>query len=530
MTIEKKDLEKIIQDIQVGNSVAENDFLLDDARVDTPIFLDVWNDKYDIIPGRKGAGKTAMFKILSSLSDFILRDRRIVILTGVDTAGEPVFNEFKNDFDKFSEDDFENFWKLYFVALIYNDFIKNDKFEAGLSNCASEIFDFKKKCEQVGIPEIPAIQDKKQIIKWILNRFPAIKKVKTSTVADIQNPTLIVQSLELEFKDKEPLRKSANTQPPLYVKYIGQSIGKILNKSNYGIWIILDRLDEVFSRYSSTEFNGLRGLLKAYKSFDLGSENKFRIKIFLRDDIKFFLTDAKIYKKFFGKRHIPPLSAATHIFSRESQTLSWSIDEIEQLILNRLLLSIDLLEYLGITRRENNLSKDAIKDTVSQTLRIKKKRSEYWDKIFPKKIQSTDSLKWIFTRLSDSNGIVTPRSVIDLLEASLMHLKKKALIDFEDQSHIFTQDSLKEGMDIASKYKLERDIYNEFPREQQNIKKLTDGKPKLSRKDLKELYGDDWESVLESLKRIGILKYIKSSNLYSVVFLYRPGLGIIYKY
>lgn len=530
MTIAKQEHDNIINDLHVGNSVAENDSLLEDARVETPVFNDVMNDKFDIVPGRKGAGKTAIFKIISILSDWLLRHRQIVILTGVDSAGEPIFNRFKDEFSKFTEDDFENFWKMYFVSLIYNGFIKSQKFEAGLRDCEDEIKKFKADCYQAGIPEIPAVQDKFQIISWIMQKFPHVTKVKNTTIHDTANPTLFTNTVEFELGKNE--EKTEQERKSIYVNYIGDSLTKILQKSGFKIWVILDRLDEVFARYSPTEFNGLRGLLKAYKSFDAGQgSGSFRIKIFIRDDIKLFLTDAKIYQKFFSKRNIPPFAAATHVFSKEAPTLSWSEEEIQQLILNRFLLSRKLRDYLGITQKYENLDEGAIEKKVKEELRDQSIRSEYWDKIFPKKIQTMDSLKWIFTRLRDSNGVVTPRSVIDMLEAAINFLKKENLVAFKDRSEIFNTDSLKQGLDTASRHKLERDIFNEFPKEQENIKKLEkEGKPKLSKEELETIYGSGWLDVVEHLKRIGILRYIKNSDEYMIEFLFRPALNITYKY
>jgi hypothetical protein len=530
MTIEKSTHEEIINDIKVGNSVAEDDAYLQYAKVETPVFYGVLNDEYDIVPGRKGAGKTAIFRIISALSGFLLVHRKLVILTGVDSAGEPVFNKFKANFSKFSEDDFENFWKLYFISLIYNDFLKNPKFKSMLNDCDNEIKEFKTKCNQAGIPDIPAVLDKFGIITWIISTFPRLSKITNTTVYDAEKLTLFSAITQVEFDKNQA--KSESQKQALYVNYIGDALGKILKKSGLKIWIILDRLDEVFDRYSSIEFNGLRWLLKAYKSFDIGhGSDLFRIKIFLRDDIKLFLTNAKIFKKFFPGKNLLPLAAATHIFDRESATLSWSIEEIEQLILNRLLLSQKLRDYLGISRKYSGLKDDQVLEELKKELRNKKNRSEYWNKIFPEKIQTTTSLKWIFVRLKDSNGVVTPRSVIDMLVAAIDFQKKNSMVNYEDSNEVFSVDSLKSGLDIASKHKLERDIFNEFPREQENIKKLEmEGKPKLSKKDLRRLYGNDWNEVVESLRRMGILRYIKDSDAFTIEFLFRPALNITYKH
>lgn len=517
MPIQRGQYERIINTIDVGNSVAEQDSLLEQARVETPIFTGVLGDRYDVVLGRKGAGKTAIFKIINIISPFLLKDSNLIILSGVNSAGEPIFNLFKKDFEKFTETDFENFWKLYFISIIYNNFVNSNQFQAKLLQCAKEVQKFKSECQKAGIPEIAGNQPNEQALAWVMNIFKTrVKNIKVSTQLDpVKGAFLFAPEVEF-FDDK----KEVSEQKNFYINNIGLALKDLLKASGFKIWIILDRLDEVFDRYSKIEFNGLRGLLRAYKSFDVGQGNDLlRIKIFLRDDILAFLTDSDVFKTFFPEKEITTLAATTHILSKESPTLSWSEDEIEQLILNRLLLNRELRNYLDIPQTKE-LS--VIKDELT----IRKNRITYWYRIFP---ESTSS-KWIFTRLKDSNDVVTPRSVIDMLEGALDYQKKKIQTNYEDCTVIFPVDSIKAGLDVASKHKLEKDIYIEFPNEQANIKKLQERRHKLTQKDLEEMYGKEWETVVLNLRRIGILRYVKNSKEYRIEFLFRPALDIAYKH
>lgn len=523
MSIDKDVYSAIIQDLKVGNSVAEHDSLLEQARVETPIFSGVLNDEYDVVVGRKGAGKTAMFKLLSILSGVLLVNRNLVILSGVNSSGESMFNEYKSQFATFSERDFETFWKFYFIYLIYNEFLKDDKYQAGLSECSKEIVSFLVECQKAGIPTFEARQEKRQMLKWLISIFSTkVKKAKVDVTMHTGTPGLFTISPEIEFEHKET-SVSTSDREAVYINDISKSLKVILAKSGFKIWIILDRLDEVFDRYSSIEFNGLRGLLIAYKSFvnDDGSD-LLRIKLFLRDDISEFLTNNNIYKKYFDGKNIPPLPAATHIFAKRSPVLNWSEDEIEQLILNRLLLNPRLRNYVGIDKEKSS-------SEVKDLLRVKTDRQLYWDKIFPPTISQSKSIKWIFTRLKDANGVVTPRSVIDMLEAATVYQRKKMSVNFEDCEQIFPVDSIKAGLVIASKNKLETDIFNEFPRDQENIKKLSkEGKIKLTKNDLLRIYGKNWEDIISTLIRIGIIRFVKDSNTYRVEFIFRPALGLAY--
>ena len=522
--IEKNQYREILEELDVGNSVAEQDYILEVARVETPIFDSVLNDRYDIILGRKGAGKTAMFKILNIIGERMLIRNKTVILSGVNSSGEAIFNQYKEQLSKFSEKEFETFWKFYFISLIYNNFIKDNKFVKELAQYKTEINKFISECEKAGIPNITVKQNKDQIIKWILGAFKnRIKSVSTKFQVDTNTPSLFSIEPKIDFKDSSVLKEKEGDTESIYIHAIGEALGDLLNKSGFRIWIILDRLDEVFDRYTEVEFRGLRGLLIAYKNFVIdGKSDLLRIKLFLRDDIVDFLTDDKIYKKCFKHKDIHPLPAATHIFAKQSPTLNWDEDEIEQLILNRLMLSKKLCSYLEIPEECDS-------ECVKKLLCLKKQRQEYWNKIFPETLSTSPSLRWIFTRLKDSNGIVTPRSVIDTLEGAINYQKKKMVVDFSGGEDIFPVDSIKDGLKIASINKLEKDIYNEFPKEKESIKKLSvEAKIKLEKKDLKRIYGKNWEETVSNLMRIGIIRYIKDSDTYGVMYLFRPALGMAY--
>jgi len=524
MSIEKNQYKDILNDLDIGNSIAEYDSILEAARVETPTFDGVLADRYDFIIGRKGAGKTAIFKILNIISSVLLKQRKLIILSGVNSRGEPIFNQFKKRLSKFSEQDFETFWKFYFISLIYNDFIKNNNFSESLDQHKKEIDKFINECEKAGIPNIPKKQDKNQMIEWILRIFSKkIKGIGAEFSFDPSTPNLFKIKPKIDFEDRVDSKKKKKEGKSVYVHAIGEALSDLLKKSDFRIWIILDRLDEVFERYSGTEFRGLRGLLIAYKNFIIdGGSDLFRIKLFLRDDIVSFLTDDKVYKKYFRQGNIPPLPAATHIFAKQSPTLNWDEDEIEQLILNRLMLSEKLCLYLDVP-------KEQIDKNIKDLLRSKGQRQTYWNKIFPKTIQTSPSLKWIFTRLKDANGIVTPRSVIDTLEGAINYQKKKMVVDFKDREEIFSVDSIKGGLKIASINKLEKDIYNEFPKEQESIKRLSKfGKIKLTKSELQKIYGKNWEEIVFNLNRIGIIRYVKDSSTYRVEFLFRPALKMAY--
>ena len=56
-------LAQILATLDLGSSIAEQDSLLATARVETSAFSDLYLDKVDLIPGTKGSGKSALYRI-----------------------------------------------------------------------------------------------------------------------------------------------------------------------------------------------------------------------------------------------------------------------------------------------------------------------------------------------------------------------------------------------------------------------------------------------------------------------------------
>ncbi len=69
---------------------------------------------------------------------------------------------------------------------------------------------------------------------------------------------------------------------PKYVNDIKESLEAVLEASSLSLWLMVDRLDEIFPRRSDVERTALRGLLRAMRYF---ASPSIRVKVFLRDDM-----------------------------------------------------------------------------------------------------------------------------------------------------------------------------------------------------------------------------------------------------
>src|ERR1039458_4953632 len=135
MTHQNKALSILLQRLDLGYSIAEEDTLLEAARIETSAFTDLLNDKVDLIPGTKGSGKTALFRIfVDFLPRHLLDNNKVVVAHGVQKQGDQVFLAYKDEFEKLTEDQFVNFWCIYLTSLVHEHFIKGEMYSEYLNS------------------------------------------------------------------------------------------------------------------------------------------------------------------------------------------------------------------------------------------------------------------------------------------------------------------------------------------------------------------------------------------------------------
>src|ERR1022692_194997 len=170
MTHQNKALSILLQRLDLGYSMAEEDTLLEAARIETSAFTDLLNDRVDLIPGTKGSGKSALFRIfVDFLPDILLRDRKVVVAHGVQAPGDPVFHAFTEQFAKLSETEFVSFWCIYLVSLAHEHFIKGPRYDAFLRRASAEIHKSLIACAKANIPQIQAKRSLRDVLERSLH-------------------------------------------------------------------------------------------------------------------------------------------------------------------------------------------------------------------------------------------------------------------------------------------------------------------------------------------------------------------------
>lgn len=500
----KRELAEILRSVDLGSVVAETDQLLEAARVDTSVANDLFNDRVDLIPGTKGSGKSALYRIVVEfLREFLYRQKKVVLAHGVQPHGDSVFQIFNNQFGRLSEDDFVNFWCIYFVSLAHEHFIKEPKYRALFHECQSEINAFRRSCAAAKIPEIKARMSLTEVIEWVLQAIPRPKKVSyTASTGDKYELDLLREPLEGEPKVS---RRAATSALPRYVHQVKDDLEAILNKVDVYLWFMVDRLDEIFPRRSAMETKALRGLLRTLRIFE---SPRIRLKLFLRDDIFEQITNVA-----------QGFAALTHVTARMADKLSWSEDQILTVVVKRLFAGDALCKYLGIDR-----------DRLAANRAY---REHAFYQVFPPTVHSgpnqSKTLRWIYNHTMDGRGVVTPRDVIYLLTRARQRQQDDCDADQAGTTDwVIGANAIRYGLAELSHSKKENLLKAEFPHFWPHIEKLVKGKSQYSERALHKLLGKGAETILADLLGIGVLSEIsgRGARSYQIPFLYREGLEV----
>jgi hypothetical protein len=499
-----RDAASLLLGLDLGSSVAETDTLLGTARVETSAFTDLLQDKVDLIPGTKGSGKSALFRIfVDFLPLHLLERRKVVIAHGVEKHGDNVFHAFKDRFDKLSEDDFVSFWCIYLTSLAHEQFIKGELYRPYLTKAQREIDSFRQACATARIPDIQARKSLWEILDWTLY------------VLQTWRPRLRYKlpegggEIEVDLFGRRPgpeVKEKSAEEPdvPRYVSGIKDTLEALLRHTDLAIWLMIDRLDEVFPRRSDLETKALRGLLRAMRLF---ASQQIRIKVFLRDDMLEQVVSAEGF------------TALTHLTARQADTLRWSEEQILTMLVKRLFSNGGLVAYLKVDRTRLEVSQDY--------------RQECFYKVFPGTVHrgpnQSPTIRWMYNHTMDANGVVTPRDILDMVtkakqaQQDMFHASPEG-----ESSWLIGSQAIQYGLEELSKRRRDTYLKAEFPHLWPQIAKFQGGKSEYSASAVQRLLGRGWQETANDLMSIGFLKKRGGPEepTFWIPYLYRKGLEL----
>lgn len=472
---------EVLENLELGNGIAEYDDNLRDYFIDTVYVNDFVKNKYDIILGEKGSGKSGMmlgvYKNVGNYKE--LEDVQLVIASTI--TGDP---DFKRAFEKFDTDFTEaelvDAWKIYIFNLLWKQYLvlfdENTELKKYLEN--------KKIIELEGGFFAKLIHS---ITRARINKFTIYNKIQADGTNEMGGSIDIDNAMKSYVDDQ------------IDFNYIFSELDQSLEENGSNIWILLDRLDDAFPDRTPESIKILKALFYAYK--DVCAYRKLKVKIFIREDIFRDIT-----KKGF--------TSLTHVSSKTMQPLKWDREKMIDMFISRLVYNECVRTYLDECGIAYENADSEIKQQILNC--VLKKQIDVGN-------NNPDAVGWILNHIKDGRGRYTPRDFILLIDKARVYQLEEGE-DKKGGDYLIGAAAVRKAYSAVSELKLTAQLYAEYPECRKWIEKFKNGKSTHNEETIKKVLGAQWRFRVEKLAFIGFLEEIKGG--WNIPFIYRPVLNI----
>jgi hypothetical protein len=472
-----------LRKLDLGSSVAEFDQQLETYFVETQSFLDLIENRRDIIAGDKGTGKTAIFKILHRRYTSLPALRNTIVVPAFNPSGNPIFQALAEK-EAMEEPEYNRFWKAYILSIVGNWVLRTNRYRPKSKLHALDIL-------LRGLELRSDADGVKPIFDRVLGKIGRLFNWKSVEFSINVTESGYTFTPKVELGDKE----SRDTTVP--VEKCLSLLNDCLDEIGKTVWVALDRLDEAFQGFPDAEVPALRALLRTY--LDLQEYSRITVKLFIRRDLF-----SRVVKGGFVN--------LSHINARKIE-LRWDEDDLKTLLCRRVRQNASFCDDLAIAATDND---------------------QLFSRLFPEQVDQGSrkpaTWVWMMSRISDGNGIKPPRNLIDLVSFA-----REAQLRREDRSpreitvdeEIIESDSLRSALSQLSETRVTDTLLAEAKSEVPLIEKFRRGKAEHSASSLAKLFGVKVENVTDKIKplvHLGFLSEVGSN--YKVPILYRSGLEI----
>lgn len=482
---------EILQKIDLGNSIAEYDENISQYYITTQSTLDLINDRYDIVKGVKGSGKTAMLIAICDNQSLYPQLENKLLIKAIQLKGDP---DFKRAFSTVSIETSDiqkliDAWKIYLINVIWKEC---KELFSGYENLESQL-------KEAGL-----LSGKKGILDNLIYSLKRVKLKFTNTFSPDGKTIQTVEVTPNDFNESQTSNDNANTL--IDFNSIFNSLNELIISNSSCFWVMIDRLDDAFPDNRSTDTLILKSLFYAYK--DICGYSGFKIKIFILDDIFKTITLDKGF------------TSLTHISAKTMNSIKWERDIIEQLLVERLLYNTSFADYVKTQGYPTTCKKLTSSERLKILFLFIKPQIDVGSK-------NPDSIGWMINHVKDGNGIYTPRDIINILDKAralqLNQLNEKNEKDISE-SYLISANALRLAFAETSKEKLETQLFAEYPKYRKWIESFKDQKAEHTAESLVTILGRNWKSRTEKLKEIGFLE--EKNNSWKIPFIYREGLNV----
>lgn len=215
---------QLLESITLGTVAAERDTNLVEWFVNTNAFRRVTSRDITLVLGAKGTGKTAIYKYLIENQGFIEGLQEHMMIPTSDIQGVADFHQLLS-VSRGEAEDYRGLWKLYFAVILARTIIsKSDIWSINASRLLALL-------RESGFLPPPTIS---RFGQWLAG---VISKIKVGVVYQG-----VPVSIGVDFQGGEGVYEK-----PLDIWELMTEIQYIVSGMSREAWILVDRLDEIFS-------------------------------------------------------------------------------------------------------------------------------------------------------------------------------------------------------------------------------------------------------------------------------------------
>lgn len=458
------------------------------------------------VKGLKGSGKSALYSLLCLRAEHLLNEQRIVVVRADEPRGNSIFAAVLSDANETpmsaltakprpaNENDFGRLWQLYFLTLLGDQLSRLPGINLRPNSPARRVV---KGLEDHGLLLKKAEFALRQALERVLHILNLGVAFNTPTGAIV---------VELRLPEKEPNGQSLQQQVNALLQLLS-SAENALAEAGLMIWLVLDRLDEMFSLLNEeVESSVLRALLQTLR--DLRRYDHIKLKLFVRDDLLQRVTQAK--DRVTG---VDTLRPDIH--------LEWPREQLLDLMMRRLLSNADLRVLCGVD------GTDRAADDHDPTL-----QEQVFGQLFPSTIDEVPTLDWMCGQLEDGTGRVAPRDFLRLIYYAIeMQLARR--LDVHGQQ-LFEDMVLREAARNASEDHYQQAFKPEYPRLREFTDALRGHRQGLTFGRLFQIWSSVWPAIHEAdatdlakkLTDVAFLRHAPQDIYYRIAPLYHAALEI----
>lgn len=455
--------------------------------VHTSYWQDLIAGDIDITFGVKGSGKSALYVAL--LSAVELRERGTFVVAGERPQGTPAFEDLGKG-DALTEPEFEELWRLYFLALVA-DLLRQEKAQGSTARSIIALV------ESAGL--IPYDRNLPALLRRVREHVARVRGIETGLGLDPTTGAPTIITAKLAVGAAAPLGSARGES----LQSLLESADRALVENAISMWIALDRLDAAFSMAPTLERDCLRALLRVY--LDCRNLEAVELKIFLRRDVM-----ARLMQGGFAE--------ASHLI--RTATIGWDPPStLVNLIARRVLSCAAIVEYLDVD------SAAVLADYEAQETLLRR---------IVGSVDGIDGIHWVLARCVNGSRTAMPREVIQLLEAARRHELQRLDLGQEApiSGAVLGPESLAAGLKNVSTVRLVNTIYAENAKLQPYIQVMESQGSELTGRQLGSLWQTDaseTRSIASGIVDAGVLQrmpMVDGEDRFLIPPLYRPALHI----